>query len=123
MHIETLNFSMDINGDGVYSRWEIWETLVWAYRLPGNLVVEGLGNVPVLSDLLGIQASQATGYASLNGPVAVALSLVFWLGLIVGALALTSRESRPAKTRKPEVKLLPWQPDHKVRYHSNRHAL
>src|SRR5699024_12358728 len=47
------------------------------------------------------QASQATGYASLNGPVAVALSLVFWLGLIVGALALTSRESRPAKTRKP----------------------
>lgn len=115
MHIETLNFSMDINGDGVYSRWEIWETLVWAYRLPGNLVVEALGNVPVISDMFGIQASAATGYASLNGPVAVALSLVFWLAVLFALVGMTSGSDSAPK--KPEIRLLPWHPDRDVRPH------
>lgn len=120
MHIETLNFSMDINGDGVYSRWEIWQSVVWLYRLPGNLVMEGLGNIPGSAELLGIHASPATGYASLNGPVAVALSLVFWLALVIGLVSLTSVGTRTPKRR--EIPLLPWTPDHKILPHKGRSA-
>lgn len=120
MHIESLNFSMDINGDGVYSRWEVWETVVWAYRLPGNLVMEGLGHVPVLSDLLGIKASAATGYASLNGTVAVTLSLVFWLAIVVGLLSASSRATAAGATKKPDIRLLPWHPDHDARHPHRR---
>jgi len=90
MNIESLNLIVDINRDGVYSPWEIWETAKSVYRIPGNLVVEGLGNIPVVSDVLHIQASQATGYASLNGMLAAFLSLLFWLVAVISLLSLAS---------------------------------
>ncbi len=83
MKIEALNFYLDINGDGRYNSWEIWEAVKWVYRLPGNLLVEGVGNVPLLANLLGIQASEATGYASFNNWMVVGFSLLFWLALLI----------------------------------------
>lgn len=111
MNIQALNFSMDVNGDGTISRWELWETVIWIYRLPGNLVVEGVGHIPFVSDLLGIHASQDAGYASLDGSLAVALSLLFWLAVVFLLVSLTSGD---APERKPEVRLLSWNPSHKA---------
>ncbi|MBP6018714.1 MAG: hypothetical protein KA735_04425 [Burkholderiaceae bacterium] len=83
MKIEALNFYIDINGDGRYNGWEIWEAVKWVYRLPGNLLIEGVGNVPFLAGLLNIQASEATGYASFNNWMVVGFSLLFWLALLM----------------------------------------
>lgn len=83
MKVEALNFYLDINGDGRYNGWEIWEAVKWVYRLPGNLLIEGLGNVPFLASLLGIEASEATGYGSFNNWMVVGFSLLFWLALLM----------------------------------------
>lgn len=83
MKIEALNFYIDMNGDGRYNGWEVWETVKWVYRLPGNLLIEGVGNVPLLANLLGVQASETTGYASFNNWMVVGFSLLFWLALLI----------------------------------------
>ena len=90
MNIASLNVIVDINKDGSYSVWEVWETAKVVYRLPGNLIIEALGNTPHVSSLLNIQASQDTGYASLNGSLAVTLSLLFWVVAISSILTLAS---------------------------------
>jgi len=90
MNIQSLNLVLDINRDGAYSLWEIWEAVKWVYRLPGNLLVEGLGHTPYLSTLLNIHASEATGYRSLNGTLSVTLSLMLWVFAIFSLLTLLS---------------------------------
>lgn len=95
MNIKSLDLVVDLNADGRYSFWEIWELLRDIYRLPGNLLIEGLGHIPYVSDVLGIHASAATGYASLNGLLAVTLSLLFWIVLILGLMAWASPDANP----------------------------
>jgi len=90
MSIESLRLVADINGDGSYSLWEIWEVVKFFYRLPGNLLVEGLGHIPYVSSFLGIHASQATGYGSLDGLLSVTLSLLVWVGVLFTILTLSS---------------------------------
>lgn len=90
MNIQSLHFSLDINRDGSYSLWEYWEAIKFLYRLPGNLIVEGLGHVPYLAPLLHIQASQDAGYGSLDGLLSVTLSLLFWIIVVFGILTLAS---------------------------------
>ncbi|OXR50510.1 MULTISPECIES: hypothetical protein [unclassified Pusillimonas] len=93
MNIKSLNLVVDINADGRYSFWEIWELIRDLYRLPGNLLVEGLGHIPYVSNALGIHASEAMGYGSLNGLLAVTLSLLFWIALILGLMAWASPDA------------------------------
>lgn len=95
MNIKSLDLVVDLNADGRYSFWEIWELLRDLYRLPGNLLIEGLGHIPYVSDILGIHASAATGYASLNGLLAVTLSLLFWIVLVLGLMAWASPDATP----------------------------
>jgi len=101
MNIESLKMVVDINRDGSYSLWELWEAVTFVYRLPGNLMVEGLGNIPYVADFLGIQASSATGYASLNSLWAIGLSLLFWMLAIFTVLTLGSPEAPEAES--PEL--------------------
>lgn len=93
MNIESLKLVVDINRDGSYSLWEIWEAVKFMYRVPGNLMVEGLGHLPYVPDVLGIEASTANGYESLNGLLAISLSLLFWMVVIFAVLTLSSPEA------------------------------
>src|SRR5690606_16759845 len=90
MNIQSFAWAIDLNGDGTYSMWETWEAARWVFRLPGNLLLEGLGHIPYLSSLLNIQASEATGYSSLNGGLASSLSLLIWVVAITSLLNRTS---------------------------------
>ena len=90
MNIQSLVWTIDLNNDGSYSAWEILETVRWVFRIPGNLILEALGNTPYLSSLLHIEASAATGYNSLNGSLASSLSLIVWALALVGILTLAS---------------------------------
>lgn len=83
MDIQALNFALDIDGDGHIARWEVVHALKWGFTLPGRLLIEGLGNIPVVAQTLGIQASAATGYASFNSFLATVLNLLFWVGLLL----------------------------------------
>lgn len=93
MNIQSLHLVIDINNDGRYSAWELWEAIKFVYRLPGNLLVEAIGQIPPLSSALHIQASAATGYASLNGLLSVTLTLIFWVIVVFGLLTLASPEA------------------------------
>lgn len=95
MAIQTLNLTVDLNHDGAYSTWELWLVAKELYRIPGNLVVEGLGNIPFMAQWLDIRASEATGYASLNGTLAVLISLLFWTVLLFTALSYLSPDADP----------------------------
>ncbi|NYT76512.1 hypothetical protein H0A71_05870 [Alcaligenaceae bacterium] len=90
MSIQSLNLVIDLNGDGSYSLLEISEFLRTLYRLPGNVMVEGLGHIPYLSSFLGIEASKATGYGSFDGLLSISLSLIFWVAVVYAALTLSS---------------------------------
>lgn len=90
MNIQSLKLVVDFNRDGSYSPSELWEAVKFFYYLPGNLIVEGLGNIPYVSSALHIHASQATGYASLNGLLSVTLTLIFWILVVFGILTLCS---------------------------------
>lgn len=103
MNIESLNLVIDLNRDGAYSLWEIWEAVKWVYRLPGNLLVEGLGHIPYLSTLLNVQASEATGYRSLNGSLSVTLSLMLWVVAIFSLLTLLSPTVDEADDADPDA--------------------
>lgn len=94
MHFQTFQWAIDLNADGQISLWEIWETMRWIFRLPDSLVVELIGQSPVIAYTLGIKASAATGYASLDGLFAKILSLFFWLPLLMWVL---SRGSKPKR--------------------------
>ena len=93
MNIQSLNLIVDINNDNRYSLWEIWETIKFVYRLPGNLLVEGMGHIPPLASLFNIDASPANGYGSLDGLLSVTLTLIFWVILVFGILTLASPRS------------------------------
>ncbi len=106
MNIQSLHLVADINGDGSYSLWEIWEIVRFIYRLPGNLLVEGLGHLPYVSTLLGIHASPAAGYSSLGGMLSVTLSLLFWVAILFTVLNLTSptvQDPEESAPRTPEA--------------------
>ena len=90
MTIQSLAFSLDANHDGTYSAWELWEVGKAIYHLPGNLVVEALGQFPFAQHYLQIEASAATGYSSLNGTLAIALSLAFWVAILFTVLTVAS---------------------------------
>ncbi|WP_300648243.1 hypothetical protein [Paenalcaligenes sp.] len=94
MHIQSFQWVIDQNADGRISYWETWETVRWAFHLPGNLFIELLGQFPTLANLLHISASSATGYASLNSLLSKALSLFVWLTLMVWLLNRSSRPKR-----------------------------
>lgn len=111
MYIRSLQWSMDINGDGKFSMWEMWETVRWAFQLPGNLLLEAIGQFPALATLLHVQASASTGYASLNTVPTKAITLLFWICLF---LWLVSRGNKPAATAKPRTLLLPLPKDYPV---------
>lgn len=101
MALRSLQYTLDANLDGSVSAWEIWEAAKFLYRLPGNLAVEGMGNIPILADVLRIQASPATGYESLGGTLSLAISLVAWVALLFWLLTATS-PSVPAQTAAEE---------------------
>ena len=90
MKIQALDLVVDLNHDGRYSGWELWEAIKFLYRHPGNLITEALGHIPYVSSTLGIHASEATGYDSLDGLLAVTLSLIFWVLVVFGLLTLAS---------------------------------
>lgn len=94
MHIQSLQWVIDLTGDGYLGLGEIWETLRWAFRLPGSLVVEFIGHYPAIAEPLGINASPETGYASLNGLLAKAISLLFWVPLFITTLHIGSKPKR-----------------------------
>ncbi|HRK84386.1 hypothetical protein [Alcaligenes sp. Lyrl_28] len=101
--MQTFQWIIDANGDGLYSLKEILQTLRWAFRIPGSLVVETLGSVPYLSDVLRIQASEATGYASLRGGLVNILSLFFWAGLCLWFLEINSKPRAEPPQRKTRL--------------------
>src|SRR3546814_11313638 len=72
--------------------------------MPGNLAVEGLGHVPYLSSFLGIKASEATGYGSLDGLLSVTLYLLFWMVLLFSALTLSSPSADDESTDQTDVR-------------------
>lgn len=112
MQFQTLQWAMDINGDGTLSLWEIWETVRWAFHLPGNLVLEFLGQFPTLASLLHIHASPAMGYASLDGLVVKALSLLFWVPALMWLMSRGSAPAqKPTKAIAQEAPLLLSMPD------------
>lgn len=83
MNIQALHFVLDIDGNGTIERWEVLDAAKWFFSLPGRLLVEGLGNIPLIADTFGIRASAATGYASFHGLLATGASLIFWVLLLV----------------------------------------
>lgn len=103
MQIQTFQWVIDANGDGSYSLVELLETVRWIYRIPGSLIVEALGNAPVVSDVLHIQALADTGYASLHGGLVGIISLMFWASLILWVLYTSSTpkaEPEPSHDRR-----------------------
>lgn len=90
MNIQSLNLIVDLNNDGRYSVWELWEAIKFVYRLPGNLLVEGMGHVPPVASLFRIEATPVNGYDSLDGLLSVTLSLIFWVIVVFGILTLLS---------------------------------
>lgn len=123
MNIESLKLVIDLNGDGSYSLLEISELLRTLYRLPGNLMVEGLGHIPYVSSLLGIEASRATGYGSFNGLLSISLSLLFWVAAVFAVLTLSSPDSQepenhPATLAKGQGPALAQSPEPFTAYHA-----
>ena len=101
MSVRSFVWAIDLNGDGSFSPWEMWEAAKWLFRMPGNLLLEGLGNIPFVSPVLHIHASEATGYGSLNGGLASSLSLLVWVAILVGILTWAS----PTVVEKDEPRL------------------
>lgn len=83
MWIESFNVGLDANLDGWVSLAEAWAGLKWLYMLPGNLLLETVGQFPSLAGAFRIRASEETGYASLNGWFSLLFSLVAWLYVLV----------------------------------------
>lgn len=83
MKIESFKWAIDANNDGSISPDELWHTLQWLYELPGNLMVEALGHVPVVAETFHIHASAQAGYYSLNSWFTAVFSLFFWLFVLV----------------------------------------
>lgn len=100
MWIESFNLVIDTNNNGVVSLAETWQAIGWLYRLPGNLVIELLGAIPPVANLLHIRASTETGYQSLNGGFSVVLSLLIWLLIVVEFAGLREqwKARHPRKT-------------------------
>ncbi|WP_397474261.1 hypothetical protein [Pusillimonas sp.] len=91
MWIESFNLVLDANNDGAISPAEAWHVFKWLYQLPGNLVIELLGNIPPVAHLLHISASADTGYGSLGGGLATVLSLLIWLLVLIQCSSLRER--------------------------------
>src|SRR3546814_16755332 len=79
MKIESFHWIIAANHDGSISLAEIWHTLQCLYQIPGNLVIEALGHIPVTAELFHIHASEQAGYYSLHTWFSAAFSLFFWL--------------------------------------------
>lgn len=97
MNIQSLQFVLDINRDGRYSTWEYWEAIKWVYTLPGRLLVEFLGNIPTVASTVGIRASAQDGYASLGSIWVTAISLIFWVAVLIWLMSL-HRNDEPDQT-------------------------
>lgn len=91
MHIQSLQWFTDLNTDGGITLGVLWEVIRGIFRLPGSVVVELIGHYPFIAKPLGIAASPETGYASLNGLLAKAISLAFWIPLLMSSLSFSSR--------------------------------
>ena len=120
MTFTSLKFTLDLNQDGAISAWEVWEALVWLYRLPGNLILETLGQLPWLPGVLGLKASAATGYGSLDGAISVAVSLVFWVIVFMAVCKFTSRR-RPAPDD-TGMRRLCWQDRRRLQGPTRKHS-
>ncbi|MEJ6667455.1 MAG: hypothetical protein QNL48_07605 [Alcaligenes aquatilis] len=99
--MQTFQWIIDANGDGIYSLNEILQTMRWGFRIPGSLIIETLGSIPALADLLNIRASDATGYASLRGGLVNILSLFFWASLCLWFLEASSKPRTEPAQRDP----------------------
>lgn len=93
MWIESFNLVLDTNNDGTVSLAEAWHIFTWLYQLPGNLVIELLGNIPPVAHLLHISATAETGYSSLGGGMATIVSLLIWLLVLIELSNLRERWS------------------------------
>lgn len=91
MHIQSLQWFVDLNADGGITLGMLWEALRGIFRLPGALVVELIGHYPIIAKPLGIAASPETGYASLTGLLAKVISFLFWIPLLISLLNISSR--------------------------------
>lgn len=111
MNIQALHFVLDADRNGVIAGWEILEAVKWFLTLPGRLLAEGLGNIPIIADIFGIQASQATGYASFDGLLATGSSLVFWV-LILYLLTRIGSDRTDGGTP-PEAPSVPGMPHYR----------
>src|SRR5690606_2092398 len=101
MWIESFNLVLDANNDGAVSLSEAWHIAGWLYQLPGNLTIELVGAIPPVANLLQIRASAETGYGSLNGGLATAVSLLIWLLVVIQLAGLREkwaahRQGKPA---------------------------
>lgn len=99
--MQTFQWIIDANGDGIYSLNEILQTMRWGFRIPGSLIIETLGSIPALADLLNIRASDATGYASLRGGLVNILSLFFWASLCLWFLEVSAKPRTEPAQRNP----------------------
>ncbi|WP_323016607.1 hypothetical protein [Castellaniella sp.] len=101
MNIQALRFVLDIDGNGAIAGWEIIDALKWGFSLPGRLLVEGLGNIPIIADTFNIQASAATGYASFHSLLAAGSNLLFWVLLLYGLTRIGARRSTESAAEPP----------------------
>ena len=109
MNIQALHFVLDIDGNGSVAGWEIIVALKWAFSLPGRLMVEGLGNIPLVADTFHIQASAATGYASFHSLLATVLTLLFWVGCLV-LITRVGADRKTADAAAPDTATAPGAP-------------
>ena len=79
MRIESFYVIFDAIHQGPSGLSGLWAVLRSIYQLPGNLLLEAVGNVPEVADLFHIQASALNGYDSLSGWFSNLSSLFFWL--------------------------------------------
>ncbi|WP_103035720.1 hypothetical protein [Castellaniella caeni] len=112
MNIQALHFVLDIDGNGSISSWEVIDALKWGVTLPGRLLVEGLGNIPLVANTFGIQASAATGYASFNSLLATGVSLVFWV-LVLYLLTRIGAQREPKASTQAAPPVIPGMPHYR----------
>ncbi|MGB6241587.1 MAG: hypothetical protein WBF69_03790 [Castellaniella sp.] len=103
MNIHALRFVLDIDGNGTIAGWEVIAALKWGFTLPGRLLVEGLGNIPLIANTFDIQASAATGYASFNGLLATGASLLFWVLILYGLTRIGAQNDTESAANTPAM--------------------
>lgn len=101
MHIQSFQWLANVIDNP--ASFNAWDMFSWLYRLPGSLIIEALGNIHPVAELLHIHASSATSYATLDGRVVNVVSLFIWAASVLWILHASSTpetSSNPNKERK-----------------------